>query len=120
MRFVGPLVFFVLSAFVTLSLLATPESCVLAERDPDGGDEMAPPPPAEPDAGDVFGECACCGKTILPLLPDCSGDVAFAMPAGDCSKDCKGSTSYALCEGVCYSDCACDLPRGFTLVDGGS
>jgi hypothetical protein len=120
-RVFGPLACLALSALVTSIPLAAPESCVLAERDPDSSaDEGVPAPPVEADATDVFGGCTCCGKTILPLLPDCSGDIAFAMSAGDCPKDCTGSTAYALCEGVCYSDCACDLPEGFTLVDGGS
>lgn len=104
-------------------LLSVPESCVLAERDPesDGGDVTAPPlPTPEAEAPDALDECACCGKTILPLSPDCEGDVAFAISAEDCPKDCKGKVAYILCEGVCYSDCACSLPSGFSLVDGGS
>jgi hypothetical protein len=123
-RFVGPLILVVLSTLVTLILLVAPESCVLAERDPedDGGDGTAPPPPpVEAEApDDALDECVCCGKTILPLSPDCSGEVAFAISAADCPKDCKGKVAYVLCEGVCYSACACDLPPGFSLVDGGS
>jgi hypothetical protein len=122
-RFIGPLLLVVLSTFVMLILLVAPESCVLAERDPgdDSGDVTAPPPPpVEAEVFDILDECVCCGKTILPLSPDCSGEVAFAIVAADCPKDCKGKVAYVLCKGVCYSDCACDLPSGFSLVDGGS
>lgn len=122
MRVVDPLVLLVASTALALTMLAAPEACILAQRDPDeaGADAVVPPPPMEAEVTDAFSGCACCGKTILPLSPDCSGNVAFAVPAGDCPKDCKGSTAYVLCEGVCYSACACDLPRGFSLADGGS
>jgi hypothetical protein len=118
LRFIGVFLVLVVSAFFTLIVIAAPESCVLAERDPDGGaDAVAQPPPTS--VADVLGGCTCCGNTILPLLPDCSGNVAFAVAAGDCPKDCDESTAYVLCQGVCYSDCACDLPEGFSLLDGG-
>ena len=121
MRFVVPLLSVASFTILRFVLLAAPESCVLGERDPDGGAESgAPPPPMEAAAADVFGGCTCCGKTILPLLPDCDGKVAFAVPAGDCPKACGTSTAYVLCEGSCYSECACDLPAGVLLVDGGS
>jgi hypothetical protein len=120
-RVVGPLVLFAVPAFLSLTMVVAPEACVLAQRDPGGDDDsMAPPSPVEAGAPDALDECTCCGKTIEPLLPDCSGNVAVAIPAGDCPKDCKGSTAYLLCEGVCYSDCACDRPAHFLLADGGS
>jgi hypothetical protein len=119
-RFVAPLVLLIFCALPTLMLLGAPEACVLADRDSDGAaDAVAPPPTEEAELADALAGCVCCGKTLLPLSPDCSGEVAFAIPAADCPKDCKGSTAYVLCEGVCYSECACDLPRGFSLADGG-
>lgn len=106
---------------IGLLLVFAPESCVLAERDlGDGGKAMAQAAPDDAAEADVLGGCICCGKTILPLSPTCSGDVAFVVAAGDCPKGCKEKFAYILCEGVCYSECACSLPAGFSLVDGGS
>jgi hypothetical protein len=96
-------------------------SCILAERDSDGGaDATGPTEPEESGEFEGLDGCACCGKSILPLLPICAGHAAFTVPAGDCPKGCTASIAYILCDGVCYSDCACTLPVGYSIVDGGS
>jgi hypothetical protein len=42
------------------------------------------------------------------------------MPAKDCY-GCTGSVAYALCDenGSIQCSCACDLPTGYSLIDGG-
>lgn len=122
MRLIASLVPIASAGIFRLVLIAAPESCTLDERDVDGStDAPLPLPPAENGTSAVPVNCTCCGRSVLPTLPECSGKVAFAAPAGDCPKAaCKGPTSYILCEGTCYSTCACALPPGFSFVDGGS
>jgi hypothetical protein len=99
-------------------------SCVIDVRDPDGG---ADADVGVPDAGDAEADaeagidldCGCCNQAVLPSLPSCTGQVAFAFPAGDCKVPCSGPVAYALCEGTCYTACGCDLPAGYTLFDAG-
>jgi hypothetical protein len=107
-----------LALFAFLGVLAS-SSCVLATRDlPDGSDAGAPPS-AIATASEADIDCGCCAPAVLPLLPLCSGKVAFVIPAGDCPRLCMGALAYALCEGTCYSDCACALPEQYSLIDGG-
>jgi hypothetical protein len=97
---------------------AASSSCVVATRDlPDGSD--ASPEPENANAPDADSDCGCCASAILPVLPYCSGRVAFEISAGDCPKPCNRSVAYAVCEGGCYTTCDCTLPEGFALIDGG-
>jgi hypothetical protein len=50
---------------------------------------------------------------------DCSGEVAERVPASECGS-CDGRYAYLLCDGLFYSVCSCDLPPGYSLVDGGA
>jgi hypothetical protein len=102
--------------FSLLGVLAS-SSCILATRDlPDGSDVGAAPSATGSDA-DI--DCGCCAETVLPLLPFCSGKVAFAVPLGDCPEPCVGAFAYVLCQGTCYTACACTLPEEYSLIDGG-
>jgi hypothetical protein len=120
-RFLVPLG---LLALVALPSILSSSSCVLATRDlPEASADsevVAPPPPEDASEGglDVNTDCGCCTRAILPLLPYCSGQVAFVIPAGDC-QPCTGTKAYALCQGGCYTACACSLPKGYTLEDAG-
>jgi hypothetical protein len=100
--------------------------------------------------GDSFNECACDlpsiysldggtfeaavtlvdagGLTALDedaarLLPCCTGNTVFEIPASECPAHCAGKVGYAVCTDSVYSECACTIPAGFTLstitCDGG-
>jgi hypothetical protein len=51
-------------------------------------------------------------------LGDCSGQTAVKVRASECGS-CSGKLAYLLCNGLFFSSCSCDLPPGYTLVDGG-
>lgn len=93
-------------------------SCVVATRDLPDGSNAGNPTPAV-DAADAEFDCGCCARSVLPFLPNCSGHVAFAIPAIDCPRSCKKGTAYVMCDDECYSACGCILPDGYSLVDGG-
>jgi hypothetical protein len=107
-----------LALFAFLAVLAS-SSCVLATRDLPDGSDAAAPPSATAIASEAEFDCGCCARAVLPLLPACSGKVAFAVAAGDCPKPCTGPLAYVLCEETCYSACACALPEQYSLIDGG-
>jgi hypothetical protein len=91
--------------------------------------------------GTAYSDCTCqvtCGYTLLNAqgavaegsfpgqttsnpLPQCSccGNVAEQIPGNGCY-GCTGSVAYALCDdnGSIQCSCACDLPAGYTLIDG--
>jgi hypothetical protein len=109
-------------------LVLASSSCVIDARNPDAAmdgeaeaaDVIAPSDMAvDADAPDVDLDCGCCVHAILPLLPNCTGKVAFEIPATDCNVPCSGSVKYALCEGECFTACGCELPAGYTLFDAG-
>jgi hypothetical protein len=122
---------FIPFGFLTLLLIfgvIAGSSCTLATREvPEGGadadDDGAPPPAptdaADGDGSDVSTDCGCCAQAILPVLPFCSGKVAFGIPAGDCPNACPGPEAFALCKGGCYTACSCTLPEGYSLEDAG-
>ena len=124
MRFLLALTLLVVIAFG--GVLAS-SSCVIDYRDPDGGPDADVGVTEPVDAGDagpdgdgeIDLDCGCCNQAVLPGLPGCSGNVAFAFPGGDCKVGCNGPVAYALCEGECYTACGCELPAGFTLFDAG-
>ncbi len=119
-----------LSTLALIGVLAS-SSCVIDARTAEGGSdaeagysEAGPPLEDSPSAMDgdapyVDPDCGCCNRGVLPLLPNCTGKIAFGFPAADCKVPCKGSVAYALCEGECYSACGCELPNGYTLFDAG-
>lgn len=119
-----------LSTLGVIGVLAS-SSCVIDARTAEGGadaeagySEASTPPDDSPSAMDGDGpemdlDCGCCSRAILPLLPNCTGKIAFGFPAADCKVPCKGPVAYALCEGECYSACGCELPTGYTLFDAG-
>jgi hypothetical protein len=118
-RFLLPLGF--LALLIILGFIAS-SSCVLATRDlPEAGPDSevaAPPPPVDASEGgamDVNNDCGCCVQNIEPLLPYCSGQVAFAISAADCRQQTCADRAYALCQGGCFTVCVCALPAGYTL-----
>jgi hypothetical protein len=103
-------------------------SCVIDYRDldgstdgsPEGGQSVLGEGGFEADAPETDLDFGCCSRVIVPTLPTCTGMTAIEVPAKDCSAfACNGQVAYVLCQDDCYSACACDLPAGFTLVDGG-
>jgi hypothetical protein len=125
-RFLLALTLVVVVAFVG-TLAST--SCVIDYRDPDSGmegGEAGPAPEATIEDGEADGsapeadlDCGCCNQAVLPLLPNCSGKMAFAFPAADCRVPCTGAVAYALCTGECFTACACEIPAGYALFDAG-
>src|SRR5271163_4405249 len=97
---------FVLAVALFGTLAAS--SCVLDYRDAEAGMDGEAGPievavadaAVEADVADVDLDCSCCLHTILPppLLPLCSGKIAFAFPSSDCNVvTCSGPVAYALC-----------------------
>jgi hypothetical protein len=124
-RLVVPFLF-VLAVALFGAMVAS--SCVLDYRDAEAGmdGEAGPAEVAmadaaiEADVADVDLDCGCCIHEILPLLPYCSGKVAFAIPSGDCTLvACSGPVAYALCGDGCYTSCACELPSDYEIFDAG-
>jgi hypothetical protein len=62
------------------------------------------------------------GQTLTNQEPQgsCCGLVAEEMPASACF-GCTGDKAYAVCDDhqLLTCACACDLPKGYTLIDGG-
>jgi hypothetical protein len=62
------------------------------------------------------------GQSLTNQEPQasCCGLVAEEMPGGACY-GCTGDKAYALCDdhNVLTCACACDLPEGYTVIDGG-
>jgi len=111
-------------------LFLASSSCVIDARNPDSAmdgeaafeaDVVVAVTDAgvDADAPDVDLDCGCCVHAILPLLPNCTGKVAFELPATDCNVPCKASVAYALCQDECFTACACELPADYTLFDAG-
>lgn len=127
MRFLVALALVLAVAVVGILILAS-SSCVIDARNPDASmdgeaeaaDVVVPiDATVDADAPDVDLDCGCCVHAILPLLPNCSGKVAFELPATDCPVPCKASVAYALCQGECFTACSCELPSDYTLFDAG-